>query len=70
MEDIEEWFDAHRVLSHETLSVPTRTAVEWIIERWGDFTNELRESVGGRSCIVDHAGLVRYKIKDLVDELT
>ena len=34
VDDIEEWFDAHRILAHETLSVPTSKASEWIQERW------------------------------------
>jgi len=69
LEEIEEWFDAHRILPHETLSVPTRRAAQWIVERWDTVTNELREAIGNRSCIVDRAGLRKVKLKDLVDEL-
>jgi CRISPR-associated endonuclease/helicase Cas3 len=68
-DDIEEWFDAHRILSHEVLSVPTYKAAEWIVERWEALPGEVREAVGERSCVVDRAGLRIVKLQDLVDEL-
>lgn len=67
--DIEEWFDAHRVLPHETLSVPTFKAREWILARWEQLSDEDRSTVGDRPCIVDRAGLKAFDMKNLVDEL-
>ncbi len=68
-EDLEEWFDEHRVLPHETLSVPTGTVQEWIPKRWKYFADEGRSALGDRVCIVDRAGLKKITIKSLVDEL-
>jgi CRISPR-associated endonuclease/helicase Cas3 len=67
--DIEEWFDAHRVLPHETLAVPTYKAREWILKRWEQLSEEDRLAVGDRPCIVDRGGLQKFDMKSLVDEL-
>jgi len=66
---IEEWFDAHRILSHETLSVPTTRAATWIVERWANLPDELRGILEERVCVIDRAGLQTRKVKDLVCEL-
>jgi CRISPR-associated endonuclease/helicase Cas3 len=68
-EDIEEWFDAHRVLPHEALSVSTGSALVWMTERWKAFNDEARIVVGERSCIIDRAGIAVMKIKDLINSL-
>jgi CRISPR-associated endonuclease/helicase Cas3 len=67
--DIEEWLDAHRVLPHETLSVPTYKAREWMLDRWERLSGEDRLTVGDRPCIVDRGGLQVFDMKNLVDEL-
>jgi CRISPR-associated endonuclease/helicase Cas3 len=67
--DIDDWFDSHRVLPHETLSVPTHKAGEWVLERWKELSDEARLTVGGRRCIVDRGGLQTLDMKSLVDEL-
>jgi len=67
--DIEEWFDAHRVLPRETLSVPTRAAQEWILKRWNHLSDESRGSLADKPCVIDRAGLQVLSIKTLVDEL-
>ena len=69
-DDMEEWFDTHRVLPHETLSVPTSKAEKWITGRWKALPNEVRDAVGERSCVIDRAGLQVLKLVDLVEELT
>lgn len=69
LDDIEEWFDAHRVLPHETLSVPTYKAREWMLDRWEQLSEEDRLAVGDRPCIVERGGLRVYDMKGLVDEL-
>lgn len=68
-DDIEDWFDTHRVLPHETLSVPTYKAREWILDRWERLSDEHRLTVGDSSCIVDRGGLQVFGMKRLVDEL-
>jgi CRISPR-associated endonuclease/helicase Cas3 len=68
-EDIEEWFDAHRVLPHETLSVSTGSALVWMTERWKALSDEARTVIGERSCIIDRAGIAVMKIKDLINSL-
>jgi CRISPR-associated endonuclease/helicase Cas3 len=67
--DIEDWFDAHRVMPHETLSVPTYQACEWMLDRWEQLSEEDRLAVGDRPCIVDRGGLQLFDMKSLVDEL-
>lgn len=68
-DDIEEWFDAHPVLVHETLSIPTSKAAKWVLERWDKLSDAMRESIGDRPCIIDRAGLQILKLKKLVEEL-
>jgi len=67
--DIEDWFDAHRVLPHETLSVPAYKACKWILDRWEQLSDEDRLTIGDRPCIVDRGGLQKFDMKSLVDEL-
>ncbi len=67
--DIEEWFDAHRVLPRETLSVPARAAQEWILKRWDHISDQSRGHLANKPCVIDRAGLKVLSIKTLVDEL-
>lgn len=67
--DLEEWFDAHRVLPHETVTVSTAQASEWIPGRWRQLTAELQVTVGNAPCIVDRSGLQVLKIRELIDAL-
>lgn len=69
METIEEWFDTHRIRTFETLSVPTSAAAKWFTDRWYKLSDAQKYEVGGRSMIVDRAGLRLITIKELVDEL-
>lgn len=69
IEDIEDWFDAHRVLPHEILAVPARTAGEWIVARWRHLSSEVQAKIGDRPCIVDRAGVQVFKIRSIVEEL-
>lgn len=68
-DDVEEWFDAHRILPHETLSVPTERVKSWILERWNTLPDRSRDAVGERHCAVDRTGLQLLKLRDLVEEL-
>lgn len=69
LEDVEEWFDSHRVLPHETLSVPSARARDWIRARWSNLSLEFRDAIGGRPCVVDRAGLEVLPLKHLVKML-
>ncbi len=69
IEEIEEWFDAHRVLPHETLTVPTSVARDNLLARWDHLGASWRAEVGERPCVIDRAGLRTVRIKDLMDEL-
>jgi CRISPR-associated endonuclease/helicase Cas3 len=67
--DIEEWFDAHRVLQHETLVVPTHRAAEWLLERWQQLGDDLQKELADRPCLIEQGGLRVLKIKQLVERL-
>ncbi len=69
LDEIEEWFDAHRILSHETLAVPASKAAQWMLERWTKLPDPLRTVIGDRPCVIDRAGLQVLKLKQLVHEL-
>ncbi len=69
VDDIEEWFDAHRVLPHETLTLPTSKAAETLVKRWKNLTSERQQAVGGRACVIDRGGLRRILLRDLIENL-
>lgn len=69
LEDIEEWFDTHAILTHETLSVPTGTAERWFLERWDELDDDEKSTVGARLIVVDRAGLRLVEVKDVIAQL-
>lgn len=69
LETIEEWFDTHRVLTHETLSVPTSAAAKWFTDRWDKFDDKQKSEVGSRPVIVDRAGLKRVTVNEVINQL-
>jgi CRISPR-associated endonuclease/helicase Cas3 len=69
LETIEEWFDTHRVLTHETLSVPTSAAAKWFTDRWDKLDAKQKSEVGSRFIIVDHAGLKRVTVNEVINQL-
>ena len=69
LDDIEEWYDSHRILPHEILSAPTSKVERWIRERWESLPDGSRDTVGERSCVIDQAGLRTLKLMELVGEL-
>lgn len=69
LSDIEEWFDAHRMLPHEMLSVPAYQARDWILSRWKQLPSNDRPAIGGRPCIVDRGGVQIVNLGDLVERL-
>jgi CRISPR-associated endonuclease/helicase Cas3 len=64
--DVEEWFDAHRILPHETLAAPSNSVSKWLLNRWTLLTDEARSAVGDRACVIDQAGIAILKLRDLI----
>lgn len=78
LDSIEEWFDTHCILTHETLSIPTSSksegsAEKWLIARWDQLGKTLGEEeqrrIGTRPIIIDQSGVKVVPLRDLVDEL-
>ncbi len=69
LDDVEEWFDTHRILTHETLSAPTHDAAKWFIERWEKLPESLRSQIGSHHVIVDRGGNRRISLRQLIDQL-
>jgi CRISPR-associated endonuclease/helicase Cas3 len=67
--DIEEWFDAHRILPHETLTVPTRSAADWLLKRYKTLSSERRSEIDQRACIIDRVGIKVLEFGKLIGEL-
>lgn len=79
LEEIEDWFDVHRVLTHETLSVVTSSrsedsAEKWLKARWErlgrTIAEERQREIGARPVIIYRAGLQVMPLADLVAELS
>ncbi|MEX2172204.1 MAG: type I-U CRISPR-associated helicase/endonuclease Cas3 [Pirellulales bacterium] len=75
---IEEWFDTHRILTHETLTVPTaskseRSAEKWLLARWEQLGKTLGEEdqrrIGARPVILDQSGLKIMPLAELIGDL-
>ncbi len=69
LQEIEEWFDTHRILTHETLSVPTSFAAKWFLDRWDKLDGNQKSDVGKRLIVVDRAGLKRVTVADVINQL-
>ncbi len=78
LSNIEEWFDTHRILAHETLSVPTSSksegsAEKWLIARWEQLGKTLGETeqrrIGARHVVIDRSGVSVVPLADLIGEL-
>lgn len=55
--DIEEWFDTHRILTHETLCVKTSDAATWFKDRWDALSKTQQSELTKSPVIIDRAGL-------------
>lgn len=69
VDQIEEWFDAHRLLPHETLTVPVSKAAQWVLDRWENLDPELQESLGKRACGIENAGLTKVAFKEFIEKV-
>ncbi len=67
--DIEEWFDTHRILTHETLSVLTSDAAKWFTDRWDNLDDGQKSEVGGRPIVIDRSGLGLVTLKEVIQQL-
>jgi CRISPR-associated endonuclease/helicase Cas3 len=70
LEDIEEWFDTHRVLTHEVLRVPSDIATQWLTYRWSNLAEEQKLEIGERSLVLDRAGLQVLRVRELLEQLS
>ncbi len=69
-ETIEEWFDTHRILTHETLNVPTSVAAKWFLDRWENLSDADKSTLRDKLVIVDRAGFNQITVRVLVDQLS
>ncbi len=69
-ETIEEWFDIHRILTHETLNVPTSVAAKWFLDRWENLSDADKSTLRDKLVIVDRAGFNQITVRVLVDQLS
>lgn len=70
LDDIEEWFDTHRILAHETLSVKTEDAAAWFKKRWAALPEALQRELGNRHVIIDLAGLELVPLVKVIERLS
>jgi CRISPR-associated endonuclease/helicase Cas3 len=69
LDEVQEWFDVHRVLTHETLTVPTHVIAKWFTDRWSNLSKEEQVATGARLAIVDRGGLRRVPFGELIEQL-
>ena len=69
IDDIEEWFDAHRVLPHETLTVPFKKAAAELADRWERLGDDIRKKIAAHPCIIDQGGLRVINLEQLMERL-
>jgi len=70
IETLVEWYDTHRILTHETLSVPTSVAAKWFIDRWNELADDVKISLIEKLVIIDRAGIESVTVKELIDQLS
>ncbi len=67
--DIEEWFDAHRVLPHETLTLPSHKAGQLLLDRWEGLGEDRKAKLKNAICVIDQGGLRVVRLANLMDDL-
>lgn len=70
LEDMEEWFDTHRILPHETLRANTSDVAAWFIDRWDTLSDEQQTRLALHSVVVDRAGIEVVSLGDVVNRLS
>src|SRR6185312_9336013 len=56
VETVEEWFDAHRLLAHETLQLPSPVAGAQLAERWSLLTEDAKAELDSATVVIERAG--------------
>lgn len=70
LDDIEEWFDTHRILTHEALSVKTSDAAAWLKDRWDALSEAQRRELDKRPIVIDRAGLEVLSVGEVVSRVS
>ncbi|GIW75949.1 MAG: type I-U CRISPR-associated helicase/endonuclease Cas3 [Phycisphaerae bacterium] len=74
LEDVEEWFDAHRILTRETLSNRSDRVAEVLVERWQKLQKTLApdqlEKLRQAAVVLDRAGLQLMTVEKFIGLIT
>jgi CRISPR-associated endonuclease/helicase Cas3 len=68
--DVEEWFDTHRILTHETLSEKTSEVAEWFTDRRKAISDSDWEALAKYPVIIDRAGLEVPSLGEVIRRLS
>lgn len=68
--DVEEWFDSHRILTHETLTVKTGDAAGWFKDRWAALSAAQKSELQQCPVIIDRAGMEMVLLGEVVERLS
>lgn len=68
--DIEEWFDTHRILTHETLSEKTSEVASWFRDRQKAIPESEWNALAERPVIIDRAGLEVLSLGEVINRLS
>lgn len=70
LDHIEDWFDTHRVLTHETLTVTTSDAAAWLKQRWDAMPEIQRRKLEARPVVIDRAGIEVVRLGDVISRVS
>lgn len=74
IEDVEEWFDTHRILTHETLSDRSDRVTKVLVERWEQLQEKLQpeelKQLKQSAVVVDRAGLRVMTVENFMKWIT
>jgi CRISPR-associated endonuclease/helicase Cas3 len=68
-DDIAEWFDAHPVLTHETLTVKTSDAANWFVKRWKKIEEHSQPEIGDHPVLINRAGMELLTLREVIRRL-
>ncbi len=69
LDEIEEWFDAHRILTHEMLSVKTNDAADWLKKRWVALPETQQRELEKLPVIINRAGMEVVPLGEAINRL-
>lgn len=70
IDDVVEWFDTHRVLTHETLSVKTNDAATWFKQRWAILPEARQREFDKLPSVIDRAGTEVVPLGEVISRLS